>query len=94
MNDESTQSFLVNLDRLNGLVECAYGMPEQNPVINWLIENVGPITVPIMWPLTGENWQCWMVYDPNRNFAVSYCEVNFTFNVDDSIISFFILRWT
>lgn len=94
MDDESELSFLVSLDRLEEFGECVYGMPEQNPIINWLVDNVGPITHPVMWPLTGENWKCWVAYDPSRNYAVSYCEVNFTINVDDSIISFFILRWT
>lgn len=94
MTDNSDLSFLVNLDRLSEFEKHGYGMGNQNPVIAWLVENVGPITTPVIWPVNGKNWKCWMAYDPVRNFDISYCEVNFTSNVDDSIISFFILRWT
>ena len=94
MFDKSDLSFLVNLDRLNDIEKNCYGLVEKNPVIAWLEENVGPATIPQLWPYTGEHWKCWVVFDPHNHFELSYCEVNFTSDVDDSILSLFILRWT
>lgn len=94
MFDDSDFSFLVNLERLDDYQKSCYVELERNPVIVWLEENLGPILSPAIWPCSGNQWKCWMVFDPQRNFELAYCEVNFTTEVDDSIISLFILRWT
>jgi hypothetical protein len=93
MQDSNETSFVVDISRLTDYERHCYGIVERNPVIAWLEENVGPSILPHVWPHTGRGWKCWMVFDPRQDFAIQYCEVNFTNEVDDSIISMFVLRW-
>ena len=94
MDNITEFSMLVNLDRLTDYEKKCYASADRNPVILWLEEHVGPSVNPQLWPQSGKDWKCWMVFNPLRDFSLTYCEVNFTCNVDDSIISLFILRWT
>jgi len=83
----------VNLERIPHYEKRYY--PESDTcVIDWLEENLGKRLQSIPCPCRGEHWKCWAVYDPAKNFEISFMEIEFDCQVDDSIISLFVLQWT
>ena len=93
MDYKPSFKFDVRLSLVNSREQYQYG-EEPNLIISWLEENVGPKQKVTMWPCSGEHWKCWLAFDPNNNFELCWCQVEFDSSVDDSIISLFVLQWT